>query len=289
MAEASTWPAPAKLNLFLHITGRRADGYHELQTVFQLLDWGDTVYIETLDGKRLYRDRPLAGVPEDQDLAIRAARLLRVETGVDCGARIGVEKRIPMGSGLGGGSSNAATVLVALNALWGCGLGTDDLARLGLRLGADVPLFVRGHSAFAEGVGERLSPLPLGERHYLLAWPDVAVSTAMVFADPRLRRDTPRLAREQLAGLQDFAGLRNDCQSVVLDLVPEARELAQELGSFGEVRLSGTGSALFVCMPDAEAAQRAAFELKSRYTVRAVAGLDRSPLLERLGAGFPGG
>ena len=289
MVEANTWPAPAKLNLFLHITGRRADGYHELQTLFQLLDWGDTVSIVTLDNGQVHRDRPLAGVPEDQDLGIRAARLLKRETGVDRGARIGVEKRIPLGSGLGGGSSDAATVLVALNALWGCGLNTDELAGLGLRLGADVPLFVRGHSAFAEGVGERLSPLSLGERHYLLAWPGVSVSTARVFADPRLPRDTPRLSWRQPDGLREFAGLGNDCQGVVLDMVPEVRELAHELGRFGEARLSGTGSALFVCMPDAEAAQRAAFELKSRYTVRAVAGLDRSPLLERLGAGFPGG
>lgn len=289
MPEAGGWPAPAKLNLFLHVTGRRADGFHNLQTVFQLLDWGDTVHIQLQAGGGIRRHRPLAGVTEDDDLSIRAARLLRLETGARGGASIAVEKRIPMGSGLGGGSSDAATVLHVLNAAWGCGLSTAELAQLGLRLGADVPLFVHGSSAFAEGIGERLQPLALGERHYLLAWPQLAISTAVVFADPRLRRNAPPLKASDFEPGATFEQQFNDCQPVVLDLFPEMRDLARELERFGRVRMSGTGSALFVAMPDAQAAQGAAHEMKSRYNVRAVAGLDRSPLLERLGAGSPDG
>jgi 4-diphosphocytidyl-2-C-methyl-D-erythritol kinase len=289
MPEVTTWPAPAKLNLFLHVTGRRANGYHELQTVFQLLDWGDTVSIQVLPQGGVQRSRPLDGVHEDEDLASRAARLLRLECGVGQGALIAVEKHIPMGSGLGGGSSDAATVLCALNRLWGCGLAVDQLAELGLRLGADVPLFVLGRSAFAEGVGEELVALELGQRYYLLVWPELYVSTATVFADPRLQRDLKKISLAQVRDNADFSGMENVCQPVVEDLLPPVRELVQVLGEFGPVRMSGTGSALFVRMPDHDSAQRAALEMKSRYNARAVAGLDRSPLLERLGEGSPGG
>lgn len=284
MPDAETWPAPAKLNLFLHVTGRRADGYHELQTAYQLLDWGDEVQIEPCDGP-IQRTRPLQGVTEDEDLAIRAARQLRLHCGVSGGARIGVTKNIPIGSGLGGGSSNAATVLLVLNRLWGCHLPVAELAALGLRLGADVPLFVHGNSAFGEGVGERLAPVVLGQRHYLLACPEVAVSTASVFADPRLERGTPRLDLSKFDLSAGFTRLRNDCEAVAMALHPELAEVAEALARFGPVRMSGTGSALFVPMPDAASAQAAALALKSRYNVRAVAGRDRSPLLERLGAG----
>ncbi|MDX1380555.1 MAG: 4-(cytidine 5'-diphospho)-2-C-methyl-D-erythritol kinase, partial [Xanthomonadales bacterium] len=189
-SDAARWPAPAKINLFLHVLGRRADGYHELQTVFQLLDWGDELHIEATDSPSIERTRDLPGVSESDDLGLRAASLLQAASGTAHGARIGAVKQIPPGSGLGGASSDAATVLHVLNRLWGCGLDLQALARLGRELGADVPVFVHGHSAWAEGVGERLEPMALGERHYVLLFPGVTVSTAEVFAEPALPRDT---------------------------------------------------------------------------------------------------
>ena len=169
------WPAPAKLNLFLHITRQRTDGYHELQTLFQLLDWGDEVSIEPRDGPGITRPRASYLVPEKDDLAVRAALLLQAETASRQGARIEVKKHIPMGAGLGGGSSNAATVLVVLNQLWGCGLNVDDLATIGIKLGADVPVFVRGHSALASGLGNELQSVNLGDRYYLLVFPGIYI------------------------------------------------------------------------------------------------------------------
>ncbi len=165
------WPAPAKINLFIHVLGRRADGYHDIQTLFQLLDWGDEVRIHPTPDSEISRLPVAYDVPEDEDLVVRAARLLQSTTAVRQGAEIGVLKRIPPGSGMGGGSSNAATVLLVLNRLWGCGLNLEELANLGCSLGADVPVFIRGHSAMATGVGERLDPVSLGQRHYILVFP----------------------------------------------------------------------------------------------------------------------
>ncbi len=184
------WPAPAKLNLFLHITGQRADGYHELQTLFQLLDWGDELQIIPRQHPNISRIGPDYGVPEDQDLAVRAARLLQTETACRLGAEIRVSKNVPMGSGMGGGSSDAATVLLVLNRMWGCGLDIDQLAVLGARLGADVPVFVRGHTAMASGIGDCLEPVDLGTRHYILVFPGISIATPMVFSDPALKRDS---------------------------------------------------------------------------------------------------
>ncbi|KAA9132462.1 4-(cytidine 5'-diphospho)-2-C-methyl-D-erythritol kinase [Marinihelvus fidelis] len=278
------WPAPAKLNLFLHVTGRRADGYHELQTVFQLLDWGDDVHIEVREDGYVTRARDLPGVSEEQDLSLRAARLLQSECGVRAGARIGIEKRIPMGSGLGGASSDAATVLVALNRLWGCHLPNDDLAQLGLCLGADVPVFVRGYSAWAEGVGEVLRPVRLGNAHFVVVTPGVHVSTAQVFAEPALSRSTPRLA--PVTCDQDarawMSGTRNDCEAVVRRQLPALDELARELGELGPARMTGTGSAFFIPFDDEEAALRVTTRLETRYNARAARGVDRSALLDRL-------
>ena len=192
-----TWPAPAKLNLFLYITGQREDGYHTLQTLFQFLDYGDTLTIEPRKDGKICLLTPVEGVPDEENLIVRAARLLmkraaeteRLTPG--CGADIAIEKRLPMGGGLGGGSSNAATVLVALNHLWQCGLSVDELAQLGLTLGADVPVFVRGHAAFAEGVGELLTPVDPPEKWYLVAHPGVSIPTPLIFGDPALPRNTP--------------------------------------------------------------------------------------------------
>ncbi|MGE8263747.1 MAG: 4-(cytidine 5'-diphospho)-2-C-methyl-D-erythritol kinase, partial [Stenotrophomonas sp.] len=196
----STWPAPAKLNLFLHITGRRPDGYHQLQTVFRLLDWGDRIHLRVRDDGRIRREGPsVAGVAEADDLAIRAAHLLKAAANIAQGADIGVEKRVPAGGGFGGGSSDAATVLVALNRLWGAGLEVDALAALGLQLGADVPVFVRGHNAWAEGVGELLTPIALPPAWFVLVHPGVHVPTPALFASPDLTRDAP------VAKIADFA------------------------------------------------------------------------------------
>lgn len=279
------WPAPAKLNLFLHVTGRRDDGYHDIQTLFQLIDWYDELTIEVDMAGRISRTVGDYGVPADDDLAVRAARLLQEETGMRAGATIGVEKHIPLGAGLGGGSSDAATVLLVLNHLWGCGLTLSDLAEIGRRLGADVPVFVHGRSALAEGVGERLQPVDLGERHYLLVLSPVTVSTAAAFADDELERNAPRLqADEILAG-----GGRNVFEPVVARTHPELGETLRELVRWGRPRLTGTGSCIFLQMVDEAAAQRTARDLKCRYNVRAVRGIDHSPVHSELRSGLQSG
>jgi 4-diphosphocytidyl-2-C-methyl-D-erythritol kinase len=289
MSEVSSWPAPGKLNLFLHVTGRRADGYHDLQTLFQLLDWGDELHLETTDDPAIERLRPIPGVSEAADLSLRAARLLQGHCGVRRGARLRLDKHIPQGSGLGGASSDAATVLVALNHSWGCGLSTDELAGLGVGLGADVPVFVRGRSAWAEGVGERLTPLVLGERHYVLVMPAFGVSTAEVFADPELHRDSEVLSCPEGGDLADIADAawRNDCEPAALRRSPRLARLAAELREFGPARMSGTGSTFFFEVAGAREAEWLTARLKSRYNhdlaaVRWVRGVDRSPLLHRL-------
>ena len=216
----SRWPAPAKLNLFLHVTGRRADGYHELQTLFQLIDLADEVLLSVRDDGAIQRHAGAAGVPAEQDLAVRAARALQRFADPSLGADIEVRKRIPLGGGLGGGSSDAATVLLALNELWGCGLGLEALAELGLPLGADVPVFIQGFSAWAEGIGERLTPVTLPQAWYVIVHPGVHVSTTDVFQSPELTRNSP------LITIRAFfeSGARNDCESVVRARYPEVAE-----------------------------------------------------------------
>lgn len=272
------WPAPAKINRFLHVTGRRADGYHELQTLFQLLDWGDRVRISCRTDGRIRRVGAGCGVPESEDLAIRAAALLQQHGAPGVGADITVEKHVPLGSGLGGGSSDAATVLLVLNRLWGCGLSQDELAVLGRRLGADVPVFVRGRTALATGIGDRLRPLPLGQRHYVLVFPGIPVSTAAVFNDPALVRDSHELtADEVLAG-----GGRNDCEAVVRRRFPAIDRAMQKLSAWGRPHMTGTGSTLFLEMNDKKQANSAAREIKTLYNSRAVTGVDLSAVHEKL-------
>lgn len=252
------WPSPAKLNLFLYITGQRADGYHTLQTLFQFVDYGDTISIEPRQDGQICLLTPVDGVAHDDNLIVRAARLLmktasssgRLPAG--SGADIRIDKRLPMGGGLGGGSSNAATVLVALNHLWQCGLSVDELAALGLTLGADVPVFVRGHAAFAEGVGERLQPVQLSEPWFLVAVPQVFVSTAEVFNDPELTRNTPAIkVRSLLAG-----GGHNDCQPVVEKRYAEVRNALILLNKFVPAKLTGTGSCVFGSFPSRDEADK---------------------------------
>lgn len=280
---ATAWPAPAKINLFLHVTGRRADGYHELQTLFQLLDWGDEVQLRVTDGPGIGRAAADYKVAEDADLAVRAARALQSAAACRQGAEIRVRKRIPLGAGLGGGSSDAATVLLVLNRLWGCGLGLAELAELGGRLGADVPVFIHGHSAMATGIGERLEPVALGPRHYVLVFPRLSIATGEVFADPGLCRDSAPISLvEALAGLG-----RNDCESVVKKRHPAMAVAMAELARWGRPRMTGTGSALFLQQDSLERAISTAREIKSLYNARAVTGVDRSPLHEMLDADAP--
>ncbi len=239
----SVWPAPAKLNLFLRITGRRADGYHQLQTVFRLLDWGDAVWLRTRADGRIARRRDLPGVPADADLTVRAARLLRDHAGIAAGAELEVIKRVPMGGGLGGGSSDAATVLVALNALWGAGLDVDALAALGRQLGADVPVFVRGRSAWAEGVGDELVPLALPRRHYVVVDPGTRVPTAALFQAVELTRNAPPAT---ISSFVSGETVDNAFTPVVRARYPAVAAAMDWLQRAGPARLSGSGGSVFL-------------------------------------------
>ncbi len=240
----NVWPAPAKLNLFLHVVGRRSDGYHELQTLFQLLDYSDSLRFSLRTDGVITR-RGGTGLPAD-DLTVRAARTLQVFAGVSAGVDIDLEKRIPVGAGLGGGSSDAATVLLALNELWGVNADTSVLAGLGLELGADVPFFLHGCSAWAEGVGDKLTTVSVPPALYCVLLPPVSVSTAAVFADPELTRTTPRIRIPTL-----FTGdLRNDLETVTCRLYPQVAQSLAWLGQFGDARMTGSGSGLFVAVPD---------------------------------------
>jgi len=272
------WPAPAKLNLFLHVTGRRPDGYHELQTLFQLIDLSDTVSLTVTDEGRIERPAGPAGVDPDSDLTVRAAKALQAATGCRAGASIRIAKRIPMGGGLGGGSSDAATVLLALNHLWGCGLPIDELARLGLPLGADVPVFVRGSSAWAEGVGERLEPVELPERWYVVIHPGVAVPTRDVFQSPELTRNTPVITIRAFFGPEGSSGSRNDCEPVVSARYPEVADALSWLGNFAPARLTGTGSCIFAAFGSAIDAERVAARAPDRWRSFVAQGLNESPV-----------
>jgi len=279
------WPAPAKLNLFLHVTGRRPDGYHELQTVFQLIDLCDTIGITVREDGRIERPDGPAGVDPESDLTVRAARALQKATGCGLGATLRVHKRIPMGGGLGGGSSDAASVLLGLNDLWGCRLPMDQLARLGLPLGADVPVFVRGFSAWGQGVGEDLQPLELPETWYVVIHPGVAVATRDVFQSPELTRNSPVIT------IRAFfqSGGRNDCEPVVRARFPEVAEALDWLGRFAPARLTGTGSCIFAPCATAIDAERLAARVPDRWTSYVARGLNVSPVHELLRArGFPG-
>jgi 4-diphosphocytidyl-2-C-methyl-D-erythritol kinase len=268
------WPAPAKLNLMLHVVGRRDDGYHLLQTVFRLIDLADTLAFAPRDDGAIRLATPLAGVPEDADLTVRVARLLQAETGCRAGATISVEKRIPLGGGLGGGSSDAATTLIALNHLWGTGLRRDDLARLGLTLGADVPFFLFGRNAFGEGIGELLTVVDLPPSWYVVIAPQVAVSTREIFAAPELTRNTKPVKITVF-----FAGLgTNDLEPVVRARFPEVARALDWLARHGEARMSGSGSSVFAAFEREDEARAVAAKVPGEWRAWAVRGLDRHPL-----------
>lgn len=267
-------PAPAKLNLMLHITGRRADGYHELQTLFQFLDHGDTLHFRPRADGQLHLQPELPGVATEDNLIIRAARLLQQASGTDQGADIRLDKRLPMGGGIGGGSSDAATALVGLNHLWQTGLSLDQLAELGLTLGADVPVFVRGRAAWAEGVGEQLTPVELDEPWYLVVVPPCHVSTAEIFSDERLTRDTPAIT---LAAFREHGG-RNDCLPVVTARYTEIRNTLILLNKFCEAKMTGTGSCLFGAFPNEREADKVRARLPATLQAFVAKGCNVSPL-----------
>ncbi len=270
------WPAPAKLNLFLHITGRRADGYHLLQTLFQFLDHGDTLHFAPRRDGRVQLATPLSGVADDDHLAVRAARLLQAASGGTAGVTVELVKRLPMGGGLGGGSSDAATTLVALNRLWGCGLALHDLMSLAVRLGADVPVFVQGHAAWAEGVGEQLEPVVLDEPWYVVLVPPLHAATAELFADSQLIRDCPPIRMtDYLAG----AG-GNVFEPVLRRRYPVIAEALDWLGRHAPARLTGTGAALFAALATEREAR--AVLAQAPWSGFVARGLNRSPLLQRI-------
>ncbi|MFC3813733.1 4-(cytidine 5'-diphospho)-2-C-methyl-D-erythritol kinase [Lysobacter sp. GCM10012299] len=274
----SLWPAPAKLNLFLRITGRRDDGYHLLQTVFRLLDWGDSIRVRVRDDGQIRRHGASApGVAEADDLTVRAAKLLQSASNTSHGADIIVEKRIPSGGGFGGGSSDAATVLVALDALWGTALGEDRLADLGLQLGADVPVFVRGRNAWAEGVGEQLAPIDLPPAWYVLADPGVHAPTAALFRAPELTRDA---APATIADFVSGVPLGNAFEPVLRVREPAVEAVFAALSQIGSPRLTGSGSGCFVEFASREDAEAALVALPQGLRAWLATGASRSPLLE---------
>ncbi|MBD9354998.1 4-(cytidine 5'-diphospho)-2-C-methyl-D-erythritol kinase [Methylomonas albis] len=275
------WPAPAKLNLMLRITGRRSDGYHLLQTVFQIIDLCDWISFYPAEDGRVFLRDPIPGVPEQEDLTVRAANLLKQYTGCRLGVCIDVEKNLPMGGGLGGGSSDAATTLLVLNKLWNLKLPLDKLMELGLRLGADVPVFVYGYTAWGEGVGEELQSITLAEQWVVVIKPDCHVNTRQIFLAEELTRDSkPITMRDFIAG--DW---KNDCLPVVSNLYKSVGEAVDALSQYAEARLTGTGACVFAQFDSEESAREAFSALSPNWSVYLAQGLNRSPLYEKLEQG----
>ncbi|OZA30525.1 MAG: 4-(cytidine 5'-diphospho)-2-C-methyl-D-erythritol kinase [Hydrogenophilales bacterium 17-61-9] len=270
------FPAPAKLNLFLHVVGRRADGYHLLQSVFRLIDRSDTVHLQLRNDGRVVREVDLPGVPEDSDLTVRAARLLQAHAPAGAGASIRLEKVLPLGGGLGGGSSDAATVLLALNRLWQVNLPRATLQKLALQLGADVPVFIFGQTAFAEGVGEILHPVSAPPAWYVVLTPPVQVPTAAIFATPELTRNTPAFKIARFS-----AGMgHNDLQSVAVNRYPEIARHLEWLGRFGEARMTGSGACVFASFGTEGAARDVLRQLPGTMKGFVAQGLDKHPLYD---------
>ena len=271
---SGVFPAPAKLNLFLHVVGRRPDGYHLLQTAFRFIDYGDELSIAVRADGDIRRTTPLQGVAAELDLTVRAARALQRETGCPQGADIGISKRLPMGGGLGGGSSDAATTLIALNRLWRTRLSRDRLQQLALGLGADVPVFVFGRNAFAEGVGERLQALPLPPAWYLILVPELAVSTAEIFSAAELTRNTNAIT---IAAFSVGQG-HNDLEAVVCRRYPLVARHLEWLHQYGDARMTGSGACVFCAFDSEEQARRALQELPADMRGFVARGLERHPL-----------
>jgi 4-diphosphocytidyl-2-C-methyl-D-erythritol kinase len=272
------YPAPAKLNLSLKVLGRRADGYHLLETVFRFIDYADTIEIAVRADGQIVLENPIPGVEPEQDLTVRAARLLQQQSGAKQGASLRVTKRIPMGGGLGGGSSDAATVLIALNQLWGCGLSREQLMEQGLSLGADVPVFVFGQNAFATGVGEELSALEVPDAWYVVLHPKVHVPTAKIFSSPLLTRDSvPSIMRT----LETTQQRRNDLQNVVCQLYPEVSAALNALNAFGKAMLTGSGSCVFLECASQDDAKKVYQAVSGSFDGFVARGLRQHPLADK--------
>ncbi len=272
------WPAPAKLNLFLHVVGRRPDGYHALQSVFQFIDYCDRLDFQVTGNGVVRRATPVDGIDPDSDLTVRAARALQRDSGCRLGADIHIQKHLPMAAGLGGGSSDAATTLMALNRLWGLDLPAARLARIGLSLGADVPVFVHGRAAWAEGVGEHLTPVDLPEPWYVVLTPAVPIATKDVFGAPELTRNCPPLT------ISDFLSGQgaNVCEPVVRGRFPQVAEALDALARFAPSRLSGTGGSIFAAFSREEEAREVFAQLSPAWPGCVAKGLNRSPMLDVL-------
>ncbi len=276
--QETRWPSPAKLNLFLYITGRRTNGYHDLQTLFQFLDYGDELLIQANHSGEIQLTPAIPGVALHDNLVWKAAMALKQASGCDYGAAIQLHKILPMGGGIGGGSSNAATVLVALNYLWQLELSLEQLANIGLQLGADVPVFVRGFAAFAEGVGEQLIPSHPDEKWYLVVKPNVSISTADIFSNPDLTRDTPKRALATLLELP----YENDCEKIVRLLYPEVDKQLSWLLQYAPSRLTGTGSCVFAEFSNQDDALSVLKKLPDSTSAFVAKGKNTSPLHETL-------
>ncbi|PIE43701.1 MAG: 4-(cytidine 5'-diphospho)-2-C-methyl-D-erythritol kinase [Gammaproteobacteria bacterium] len=272
-------PSPCKINLFLRITGQRPDGYHELQTLFQLLDYGDTLYFTK--AHEITVATPLPGIKQSANLIYKAAMALKEKTGYCHGAQIKIDKVLPMGGGLGGGSSNAATTLLALNRLWSAGLTINQLAEIGLSLGADVPVFVHGRSAWGEGIGEQLTPVSLGPHWYLVIRPDCEINTGEIFSNKRLTRDSPKLTiAPALDG--EIQNLGNDCEAIVAETYAEVAKGLNWLGQFGRARLTGTGACIFADFQSKAAALEVLRNCPEHWSGFVAQGIDRSSLHKEL-------
>ncbi len=272
------WPAPAKLNLMLRIVGRKPDGYHLLQTVFQFIDLCDYISFHLVDRPAICLKKSLPNLSDDQNLCLRAARLLQDESGYSHGVEIEIEKHLPMGAGLGGGSSDAATTLLALNELWGLHFSLGEIAKLGLKLGADVPVFVYGQAAWAEGVGEVLTPVEVPEPWYVVVKPDCHVSTSKIFTSPTLTRNNDPVTLEKFIS----GWIANDCLQVVVETHPQVKLAIDDLSRFGLARLTGTGACVFAAFKSELRARQVVASLAGRWHAFVTKGLNLSPLRELL-------
>lgn len=291
MQDFQAFLAPAKINLFLHIVGQRADGYHLLQTVFRLLDFYDTIYLKPTSGNTIKRVNDIPNVPEEHDLCIRAAKLLQQHTGCTRGVEMLVEKKIPMGGGLGGGSSDAATVLLALNRLWQLNLSRNELLSLGLKLGADVPFFIYGTNAWAEGIGELLQPIQLHDAYYVVLTPDAHVSTAQIFANKELTKDSNPQIMSTFSRTAQFGAADkgvgninpdfiNSLEKVVCSLYPKVSECLGWLKRFGDARMSGSGASVFLEVANEEIANKIYSAKPASIRGFVAKGLNQHPLLD---------
>lgn len=274
-------PAPAKLNLFLHIIGRREDGYHLLQSVFQLIDHCDYLDFRITHDGKISRSNHIAGIHEDQDLVIRAARLLQSTCSIAQGAKITLHKHLPMGGGLGGGSSDAATTLIALNHLWNCGLGEPELMGLGLRLGADVPFFLYGRNAFVEGIGEQIREVQTPEQWFVVIEPGAHVATPTIFSAKELTRDTKPVRITDFSNAEKI-DWKNDLQAVACSLHPQIQTALNWLAEFGDAKMTGSGASIFCAFPDEKTAKKVLKKVPVQWKAWTAKALGKHPMKLKL-------